>query len=124
MSVHLMSVFLWFVASLAAACAGPQVAGETSPPLVTTADGHVGTVVRVRGHVVRAKFADLVQGEGLSVYCLGERLPDALIDTIVTVQGTLAERDTGARETPDGAISQGTAPGTTSLVIEGCEVAP
>ena len=88
------------------------------------ARGHLGEVVEVRGSVVRAKLGDLVQAEGFSVYCTGQRLPDALIGQVVTVRGKLAERDTGARETPDGAISQGTAPGTRSLVIASCALVP
>ncbi len=94
----------------------PRVSGD--------ARGHLGEVVEVRGSVVRAKLGDLVQAEGFSVYCTGQRLPDALIGQVVTVRGKLAERDTGARETPDGAISQGTAPGTRSLVIASCALVP
>jgi len=40
----------------------------------------------------------------------------------VTVEGTLEDVDTGARELPDGAITQGTPPGTRSLVIANCKL--
>ena len=75
--------------------------------------------IRMRGHVVRAKLGDMVQASAFSAYCT-DRLPDARMNTTVTVEGVLFEADTGAKEIAPGIVGQGTAPGTTSWMLKEC----
>jgi len=110
------------IVALAGLVPGCTKQAVTPSPVVQTApERHLGQVVEIRGEAVRAKLGDLIQAEGFSVYCI-DRLPDELLGQVVAVRGTLDRRDTGARVAADGAISQGTAPGTRSLVMKGCQV--
>ena len=123
-----LSVALWSSVGCVKASSPPAEdtgphAARTAPLITAVSDDHIGTVVRVRGTVGRAKLGDRVQADGFMVYCMGDRLPDAVLGTTVTVRGELTLRDTGARVGEDGAVSAGTAPGTRTLVITNCQVA-
>jgi hypothetical protein len=98
---------------------------EKQPLLITKGSemrGQMGKVVRLRGQLDRAKLGDIIEGPGFSVYCIDKRFADALLGNQVTVQGTLGVRDTGAKVYPDGSISQGTPPGTSSTVLKNCKL--
>ena len=94
------------------------------PPEIATAaevEGHLGRLVRVTGTVARAKLGDQVQAAEFAVTCPDLRVPDALLGREATVEGTLERRaDFAATVGPDGAIGQGTEPGTEILVLHGC----
>lgn len=87
----------------------------------TEAKAAVGKRVRVRGIAERDKLGDAVSSHGFSVVCLAPRFPEALLDQAVEVEGVLELGDAFQATTgPDGEISQGTAPGTSSYVIQTC----
>lgn len=102
--------------------------GEERPGEVVQAadlEPSMGKVVRVTGMAGRAKLADQVRAEGFAVYCLGSPLPDDLLGKTVTVEGRLERTgEFAAVVAPDGAISQGTEPGTEVLVLRECRVVP
>lgn len=103
-----------------------SMAKDTTRSLTTreaSIRGHEGKDVRLRGRVDRAKLGDVIQGSGFSVYCLDKRFPESLLGTEITVTGRLTVRDFSAKEQADGSITQGTAPGTLSYVLENCELA-
>lgn len=114
MTRHLPAITL--VAALAGCASGP--------PLVTTvseARAALGQLVRVTGTAVREKLGDSVDGAGVQVVCVDSRFPDDRIGGTVTVEGHLEmTQEFSAVVGPGGEIGQGTAPGTSLLVIRDC----
>lgn len=97
----------------------------TRAPLIASAGeagAMVGKVVGVRGIALRAKLGDSVKTEQqLMVVCLGPRFPDDKIGQTVTAEGRLEKSDEfQATRGPQGEISQGTEPGTSTFVIRSC----
>ena len=87
----------------------------------TEAKAAVGKRVHVRGVAERDKLGDAVSSQGISVVCLSPRFPEGLLDQPVEVEGVLELSDAFQATTgPHGEISQGTAPGTSSYVIQTC----
>jgi hypothetical protein len=81
----------------------------------------IGKRVHVRGVAERDKLGDAVSSQGFSVVCLAPRFPQAQIDQPIDVEGILELTDAFQATTgPKGEISQGTAPGTSSYVIQTC----
>jgi hypothetical protein len=101
-------------------------AGTDQPPasVVTSraeAKAAVGKRVRVHGTAERDKLGDAVSSQGFSIVCLAPRFPDARLGQPVVVEGLLERTDEfQATKAPNGEISQGTEPGTSSYVIRTC----
>ena len=97
-------------------CAGPQAVAppqERSPMEVTNveqAEAARGEEVQIVGIARNAKLSALLQGPGLSVYCIDEpEWPAPLVGQTIRVTGRLERSDAfTARRDPDGAISAGT----------------
>lgn len=83
----------------------------------------LGSRVRITGRVDRAKLGDMISTGDLAVTCPDFRVADDRVGTTVTVEGRL-ERTAGFAATvaPDGAISQGTPPGSEMLVLRDCRL--
>ncbi len=101
--------------------AEPAASAPTVPVVRSVQDArqHEGKRVRLTGPVFRAKLGDMVQAEGISAHCENP-LPMGETTTPVTVEGKIFELDTSAKRMADGAWSQGTAPGTTSWMLDDC----
>ena len=96
----------------------PEVVGVANR---AEAKAAVGKRVRVRGVAERDKLGDAVSSQGFSVVCLAPRFPRARLGQPIEVEGVLELTDDFQATTgPDGEISQGTAPGTSSYVIRTC----
>ena len=99
-------------------------ADQTPVPVVTSraeAKAAVGKRVRVHGTAERDKLGDAVSSQGFSIVCLAPRFPDARLGQPVVVEGLLERTDEfQATKGPNGEISQGTEPGTSSYVIRIC----
>ncbi|MSP63399.1 MAG: hypothetical protein EXR72_24265 [Myxococcales bacterium] len=99
----------------AAVAFGPSVA------TIAEAQAASGKVVRVTGKAQREKLGDSVDTPGLSVICMGPRFPDDRIGQTVTAEGTIElTEELQATVGPNGEISQGTEPGTSSWVLRRC----
>lgn len=109
----------------AAAPAPPPGAAPNGPAVELTTGAElgaaIGKLVRVRGTAQREKLGDSVSLGGGRLVCFDQRFPDDRIGQEVTVEGLLARReDLGATVGPDGAVSQGVAPGTAIWTLAGC----
>jgi hypothetical protein len=97
-----------------------------APPVVATAaqaEAALGQLVQVSGQVGRAKLGDQVQTSEIALLCLDFRVPDELVGREATVEGELRRTaEFAATSDSEGAISQGTEPGTEMLVLIGCRV--
>lgn len=102
----------------------PASADQPSALVVTSqteAKAAVGKRVRVRGTAERDKLGDAVSSQRFSVVCLSPRFPDARLGQPVVVEGLLELTDElQATKGPNGEVSQGTEPGTSSYVIRMC----
>lgn len=100
-------------------------AGDRPEVVVVTnraeAKAAIGKRVRVRGVAERDKLGDAVSSQGFSVVCLAPRFSQAQLDHPIEVEGVLERTDAFQATTgPNGEISQGTAPGSSSFVIQTC----
>lgn len=103
-----------------ATCAHAPLAA-TSVTTFTEAQAATGKVVRVVGIAQREKLGDSVATQDLNIRCQEPRFPDGAIGKQVTVEGKLeVVMDPEATIGPNGELSQGTAPGTSSFVIRSC----
>ena len=83
----------------------------------------LGRRARVRGTLQREKLGDAVYAAGFSATCPDFRAADAWLESEVIVEGVLERSgELVARVAPDGAISQGTPPGTAVWLLRGCVV--
>lgn len=110
---YAMSIELFYDSDPAVLASAPEVPAA------------LGRVVRITGRVDRLKLGDQVTSGDLSVLCPDFRVPDDQIGSQVTVEGRLEwTTDFAATTGPDGAISQGMAPGSRALVLRACALRP
>ncbi|HEU4614559.1 MAG TPA: hypothetical protein VFS15_20830 [Kofleriaceae bacterium] len=112
----------------AAGCGSGTPAPSASPSaasvVIRTADDAAsaqGKHVRIEGVARREKLGDAVYVGDLAVLCRGVQLPDAMIGTTVTAEGTLNATEYDQPLTNDkGEVSAGPAPGTRRWILDGC----